>query len=244
MSIHAECRNTKGLVGAVMVVALLVTLAGGGAAFAQDQPLKVTPPQPTVPEVFTLMGQYVRMAYNNEGFATLGYVMAQEDIGKEWMLLSVGVTLRKPTEDYKLKREDLSITTPDGKKIPLATNDEYRSNAGAVNSLNRRAKVQKDSIDYFPLDATHPCALQFFADLGAASSFAYDWTELSWQRACVGRLFFRVPGGIQVGQHWLNIKFAGSELQVPFRTLTKDEAKQLSKSWKDLKKQLDATYQK
>ena len=35
-------------------------------------------PQPDVPEVFTLMGQYVRGGDNHEGFVNLGYRMAEQ----------------------------------------------------------------------------------------------------------------------------------------------------------------------
>jgi len=228
---------------AVAIVALLlVTLIGGGAATAQDQPIQVTPPQPTVPEVFTLMGQFVRMAYNNEGFATMGYRLAQEQVGKEWIMLQFGVTLRKPTEDYRLKREHLWITTPDGKTIQLATQQEYSAGGSEVRSLTQRMKAQKDSINYFPLEADQPCALQFFADPGTTRQLAWDETELSWHRACAGRLFFRIPDKVQVGQHWLHIKFAGSELQVPFRILTEEERKQFEKSWKEIKAQHEETY--
>lgn len=226
---------------AILVLTLL-TLVGTGVVVGQTP--KVTPPQPTVPEIFTLQGQYVRIAYNNEGFASLGYRMAQDQIGKEWMLLMVGITLRKPTDDYRLKREDITITTPDGKTIPLATQKEYSEGMGAVRNLTQRAKVIRDSIDYFPLEADQTCAIQFFADTGGAGhQLAFDEVELSWHRACLGRLFFRVPGGIQTGQHWLNIRFANSSLQVPFRTLTKEEAKQLEKHWQEIKKEHEKALQ-
>jgi hypothetical protein len=170
--------------------------------------------------------------------------MAQDQIGKEWMRLEVGITLRKPTDDYRLKREDITITTPDGKTIPLATQKEYQEAMNAVRVLNQRAKVVRDSINYFPLEADQACSLQFFADLGGPGrQLAYDETELSWHRGCLGRLFFRVPGGIQIGQHWLNIRFANSSLQVPFRTLTKEEEKQLEKHWQELKKQHEEALQ-
>ena len=236
MDIRIESRRQGRRVAEAIAALLLMALVGGGVASGQAP--KVTPPQPTVPEVFTLQGQYVRIAYNNEGFATLGYRMAQEEIGREWMLLEVGITQRKPTPDYKLKREDLSITTPDGKTIPLATQKEYSEAMGAVRGLTQRAKVLRTSIDYFPVDADQSCALRFFADLGGPGpQLAFDEVELSWHRACLGRLFFRVLGGIQVGQHWLNIRFANGSVQVPFRTLTPDEEKQLRKHWEEIKKE-------
>jgi hypothetical protein len=228
----------RGLGAAVAAVVLLALVAGGaGVAAGQDKP--ITAPQPTVPEVFTLMGAFVRVAYNNEGFVTLGYEMANSEQGKEWVLLDMGITLRKGVADYTLTRDHLSLKTPDGKVIPLATNQEYKG--ANLQALNRRAKVMRDSINYFPLDADQPCAISFFKDTDSPG-MAWDQVELSWQRACVGRLYFHVPGGIQIGQHWLVVKLAGSEVQVPFRIVTKEDEKLLRKKWQDLKKQQEASY--
>jgi hypothetical protein len=207
--------------------------------FAQEA--QVTPPQPTVPEVFTLTGSFTRLAYNNEGFVTMGYRMANEEQGKEWMLLDAGITLRKGVKDYPLKREHLFVKTPDGTMVPLATNQEYK--AGNLRGLNNRAKVMRQSINYFPVEADSPCALSFFAETGSAN-MAWDQVELSYQRACVGRLYFKIPGGIKTGQHWLIVKFPTSEVQVPFRVVTPEEEKVLEKKWQDFKKQLDASYEK
>lgn len=227
----------------VAAAAIVVSLVlGGGAAPAVAQP-QVTPPQPTVPEIFTLMGQFVRVAYNNQGFATLGYRVAQESVGEEWMLLEVGLTMREGAKNFTLKRENLSIKTPDGTLIPLATQKEYMG-AGYLRALNQRAKVMRDSINYFPVGANRACAIQFFANpTQPGQNLAWDQVELSVDRGCLGRLFFHVPGGIKVGQHWLNINFGDSELQVPFRILTKEEAKEFSKSWEDIKKAHDASFE-
>jgi len=205
---------------------------------AAAQAPQVQMPKPTVPEIFTLEGEFVRIAYNNEGFATIGYRMAQEEVGKDWVLLAVGITLRKPTKDFTMKRASLSLTTPDGKRLPLPTQQQYQG--ANLQALNMRAQVMNDSINYFPPDASQPCAIKFFANLDSAFPLAYDQTELSWQRVCLGRLYFNVPGGIQLGQHFLNIKFANSELQVPFRTLSKEDEKVLRKKWDDIKKAHEA----
>jgi hypothetical protein len=59
----------------------------------------------------------------------------------------------------------------------------------------------------------------------------------------VGRLYFNVPGGIKVGQHWLHVNFGESgEVQVPFRILTKEEEKQFKESWQDIKKAHEESY--
>ncbi|HEY8233278.1 MAG TPA: hypothetical protein VIJ10_11505 [Vicinamibacteria bacterium] len=228
------------LISVSAAVACSFALVAPVAAQAQLPP-GVEAPKPTVPEIFTLMGQFVRIAYNNQGFVTLGYRMAQESVGEEWVLLEVGLTMRGSAKDVTLRRGDLSIKTPDGSVIGLATQQQY-AEAGYLRALNQRTRVARDSINYFPVDATRACAIQFFANLGQpGSQLAYDQVELSSNRGCLGRLYFHVPGGIKVGQHWLNVNFGESEVQVPFRILTKEEAKQFEKSWQDIKKAHDAT---
>ena len=217
-----------------LVVALALTLAAGSRIAAQVQA-----PQPGVPEIFTIQGEFVRVAYNNEGYVSLGYRTANQSAGEEWMLLEVGITVRKGVEHYLLKRGAVSLETPDGKTIPLASIKEYQS-AGLM-GLERRADTVRDSINYFPPDANRACAIVFFAQIDQRA-MPREQVDLSYQRACVGRLFFKVPGGIQYGQHWLNVQFENSLVRAPFRILTKEEEKEFSKSWKNIKKELDKAW--
>ena len=110
------------LVLAALFIAVLVF--GIPSAWTQDQTMP-SAPKPTVPEFFTITGQFTRIAYNNEGFATLGYRTTQQSIGGDWMLLDVGFTLIEGTKDYVLKREHIKLKTPDGTSIPLATRAEF-----------------------------------------------------------------------------------------------------------------------
>jgi len=68
--------------------------------------------------------------------------------------------------------------------------------------------------------------------------------ELSPSRGCLGRLYFHVPGGIQYGQHWLNLKFEKTLIRVPFRILTAEEEKLLSKNFKAISKQVEDAFKK
>ena len=140
-----------------------------------------------------------------------------------------------------LKRDAVSLETPDGKTIPLATIEEYRRRT--CSALQVREKVQRDSINYFPPNAHPACRIGFFAELDQRA-MAWDEVELTDQRACLGRLFFQVPGGITYGQHWLNVKFAKSLVRVPFRILTKEEDKLLDKNYKSIEKQIEEAFGK
>jgi hypothetical protein len=209
------------------------------ASPAGQEPPKVKIPQPGVPQIMTLEGAYVRAAYNNEGYAIIGYRLANLSIGEEWLLLEFGTTLRDGVPNYMLKRDALSLETPDGKTIPMATNEEYLK--VDLRAMQNRERVQRDSINYFPPSASRPCRIGFFSEIDSRT-MAYDQVELSPTRGCVGRIFFKVPGGIAYGQHWLNVQFEKTLVRVPFRILTKDEEKLLTKNFKDIRKQVQDAF--
>jgi len=230
-----------------MKKALAVSLAIAGlaalsplAAQNQQKPT-VQIPQPGVPQIMTMEGAYVRAAYNNEGYAILGYRLANVNVGEELMLLEFGTTVRDGVRNYTLTRDALSLETPDGKTIPLMSVKEYRDSD--LRALERQATVTRDSISYFPPGATRACRIGFFAELGSPA-MSYNEVELSKDRACLGRLIFRVPGGVKYGQHWLNVKFRDSLVRVPFRILTKEEDRLLSKNYGDIKKQVEEAFKK
>ena len=222
-----------------VLVGLMAALVAFVPAGAQAQAPKVEIPKPGVPEIMTMEGKFVRAAYNNEGYVILGYQVVNRSIGEEWVLLEIGVTARDGVEAFKLMRGDFSLETPDGKTLPLPSDSDVR--AANLAALQNRTKVQRDSINYFPPSATRACRIGFFAEL-TSPVMAYDEVEISNTRACLGRLYFRVPGGIAYGQHWLNVKFPKSLIRVPFRILTEEEEKMLSKNYKDISRQVEDAF--
>jgi len=225
---------------ALSALCLIGPLAASGAGDDKKEVPKVKIPQPGVPQIMTLEGRYVRAAYNNEGYAILGYRLANMTVGEKWMLIEIGVTVRGGVHDYTLKRDALSLETPDGKTIPLASMEDYRK--GDTRSLELREEhAQRDSINYFPPEAHQACRIGFFAQLDQRA-MSWDQVELSSQRACLGRIFFQIPDGITYGQHWLNVKFEKSLVRVPFRILTKDEDKMLDKNYGDIEKQVKEAF--
>jgi hypothetical protein len=223
---------------AVAGFATLGLLAQPAAAQSEQKP-KVQIPDSGVSQIMTLEGNFVRVAYNNEGYAIIGYKLANLSVGEEWLLLEVGITLRDGVPNYTMKREALSLETPDGKTIPLAPLEDYRK--ANLQALRAREKVSRDSINYFPMSASQPCRIGFFSEVGDRA-LPWDQVELSNRRACVGNLYFEIPGGIAYGQYWLNVKFENSMVRVPFRILTKDEEKMLSKNFKSIKQQVDEAF--
>ena len=226
-------RNWLAFTGAVTAAAMFIV-----SAHAQEKP-KVQIPDPGVPEIMTIEGKFVRAAYNNEGYVILGYQVANRSIGEEYMMIDLGTTVRGGVKDYRLTRDKLEVTLPDGKNVPLLTMEEYR--AVNLSAIEARAKVQRDSINYFPPEAHQACRIGFFAQ---PNSPAMSWSEveLSSRRGCIGRLFFKIPGGIKHGQYFLNVKFEQTLIRVPFRILTEDEEKFLGKNYKAIDKQIEEAF--
>jgi hypothetical protein len=232
--------TARPLVFAVLAPLGLAALAAVPASSQQQPTVQI--PQPGVPQIMTLEAKFVRVAYNNEGYVILGYQIANRTVGDEWMMLDVGITLMEKIRDYTLKREALSLDTPDG-SLPLPSISEYRENEQKVQPLQNRLKVQRDSIDYFPPWVHGVNRLGFFSDLGSRA-MPWDQAEVSNTRACMGQLYFHVPGGTKHGQYWLNVKFAQSLVRVPFRLFTEEEEKTLGKNYGNIKKQVDAAFRK
>jgi len=220
---------------------MMIALAPADAAAEKKEAPKVAIPQPGVPQIMTMEGRFIRVAYNNEGYAILGYRMANLSVGEKWMLLEIGLTLRDGVPNYDMPREALSLETPDGKTTPLATVVEFRE--APVDALTNRLKVQSDKINYFPPNARDACRIGFFSDLDSKAP-AWDKVELSSRGACMGLIYFNVPEGIARGQHWLNVKFEKSLVRVPFRILTDEEYKILDKNYKDIEKQVEDAFRK
>jgi len=213
-----------------------------------EEPTRAQTAPPEVPQRVTLKGPYIRAAYNREGYVILGFRFANASIDEAWMILDVGLALLDGVPDYSLNREGLSLTTPDGQTIPLASISEYRK--ANLRAMENRALIyaQADSIDYFPRNAFRACQVRFFSredDPGfARAGFARDRLDLSDQLGCQGRLYFEVPGGIAYGNYWLNVKFEKSTVRVPFRILTKEEDELLNKNFGEIKKQVDGAFKK
>jgi len=223
-----------------LIASVLLPLSAASPLLAQEKEKPVVAiPQAGVPQIMTIEGTFVRAAYNNEGYVILGYQLANRSIGEEWLLLEVGMTVLDRTPNYTIRPADFSLTIPGGQSIPLPSVEEYRK--ADTRALKNRERVQRDSINYFPPMASRPCAMVFYPDLDQRT-LPRDDVELSSSRACLGRLYFKVPGGIKYGQYWLDVKFEKSVVRVPFRILTEDEEKLLSKNYKDIRKQVQDAF--
>jgi hypothetical protein len=103
--------TTMRAISTVLTAVSLAALASVHASTPQQPAPQI--PQPGVPEIMTLEGKFVRVAYNNEAYVILGYQIANRTVGDDWIMLDVGLTMMERAPDYRLKREAVTLDTPD-----------------------------------------------------------------------------------------------------------------------------------
>jgi len=179
-------------------------------------------------------GEYVRRVQNDQAVVVLGYRTANGSIGQEWLMVEVSMTVL-PGHNMTLKREDFWLTTPDGSRVDLATQEEFNKGSGAVRALDARANISRDSLNYLPKRANMPCRIGFFSDASTpARGLTFTQFSMNPDSACGGRLYWIIPDGIKYGQHFLNIQLPDQVMKVPFKIMTKEdlkEAKAMVKEW-------------
>lgn len=159
------------------------------------------------------LGEFI-YRYNGSGIsAVVGYRFAVQSLGDEWLMLEFAASSPLGSR-AKILREDVFVRTPNGTRLPMATQRDLSEAYGDLRAKLRRASIMRDPMNYFPGNR-RPCRLGFFSEPGQAVTF--DEVTLNDQRACTGRLFFMVPGGIQGGRWVLGIDLEEESVRIPFR---------------------------
>ena len=184
-------------------------------------------------------GEYVRRVANDTAVVALGYRTANASVGPEWVMVEISMTVF-PGNNMTLTRDDFWLTTPNGTRVDLASQEEYNKASAEVRVLDARANVSRDSLNYLPTQANMPCRIGFFSDPSTPTR-GLTFTQFSMNPSsfCAGRLYWHIPDGIEYGQHYLNIQLPDQVMRVPFKIMTKDElkeAKAMVKEWKQEQK--------
>ncbi len=167
---------------------------------------------PTDTPGVTQRGRNVLVYDGPELRAELVSTWANRRLGEEWLVLKLSITAsnRGSTD---VDASSFSVTTPDGRKLPLLDNDTFQR---AYPEL----RFALESIDPWSLPlrsldtAGRPCEHWFlaprfsFADRSSLLLFPGQW--------CSGPLVFRAPAGVQAGRWVLEIDLEESQVRIPF----------------------------
>lgn len=209
----------------VMICAAAAILTVGAASAGEDEQGRA---------YLAFPGEYVRHVANNQVVVNLGYRTANASVGQEWLMIEVSMTVL-PGHNMTLTREAFWLTTPDGSRVDLASQQEFNKGSGAVRALDARANINRDSLNYGPKRANMACRIGFFSDTSTPErGLTYTQFSMGPDSFCGGRLYFIIPDGIQYGRHFLNIQIPDQVVKVPFKIMTKEElneAKAMVKQW-------------
>jgi hypothetical protein len=158
------------------------------------------------------LGRFILRQEGPEVDAVLGYRFAANSIGSDWLLLEVNLSSPRQ-QSAEIMREDVWVRTPDGTKVPLASQKLFGEDYGALRPVIDKANIQRDPMDYFPPNR-RDCQVQFF--VGPGDGVAFDSVSVNDRRACQGKLFFKIPGGVQPGRWTLGIDLEESQVRIPF----------------------------
>jgi len=193
-------RNLRSDLALMMVCGLVVLTLSCSSAVPTDTP--------GVDEV----GKYLLRQKGPELWTVLGFKFAAQSISQDWLILEVTFTTPN-TVTATIERDDIWIKTPDGTKIPAATQNLFAEDYGSLRSTIKQANIVRDPMDYWPPNR-EPCAVQFYVPPGEGIS--YDSVSLNDRRGCEGKLFFKVPGGIDPGRWTFGIDLDESTVRIPF----------------------------
>ena len=191
---------SKHFVALVVLVGVALTMASCSTGTPTDTP------------GVERLGQYILKQFGPELWTVLGYRFANSQLGEEWMILEVGFSSPNG-QTATVKRDNIFLRSPAGDTIALPSQREFNEAYGDLRPIIAKANVDRDPLDYFPPSRIE-CAIQFYVTPGEGVSF--DEVTVSDKRGCFGRLYVKVPGGIQSGRWTLGVDLEESEIRIPF----------------------------
>ena len=144
---------------------------------------------------------------------SLGFYQATRSIGDEWLIVAVELTASAQGGRTIVNHSDISVFTPDGRRLALVSQEEFRENYGAVRVAVERALRSLPILGRYDRSQM-PCDRWFL--VGPFGGFAYDEVSVNTFQLCSGPLVFKVVGGIQEGRWRLVIELEESRVDIPF----------------------------
>ncbi len=113
----------------------------------------------------------------------------------------------------EIAREDVSLVTPKGARIPLPTEKQYLE-APDPRAIIQALKISRDPIaGYFP-GRTQTERLRFFTL--PSDGISYDRVTVTQNLLAIGLLWFPLPEGVAPGRYRLEIRSKWANADIPF----------------------------
>jgi len=165
------------------------------------------------------VSRYALIHEGPELVVSLGYFEATKRIGDEWLIVAVEFTSSAGGGRTIVNHSDISVVTPDGRRLALVSQEEFRNSYGEFRIALDRALRSLPILGRYDRSEM-PCDRWFLVD--PFGGFAYEKVPVNTFQLCSGPLVFRVTGGIQPGRWRLIIELEESRVDVPFELEAED----------------------
>ncbi len=154
-----------------------------------------------------------------EMVATVAYRQGRRSVAEEWLILAVELTSPRGSGPTIVDRDRISVYSPDGRRLPLASQDEF------VRNFNKLRIPTEQTLQFLPLlyrvePNRMPGDRWFYAV--SAETIGYDEIPMNSSQKFWGPLIFSVPGGVQPGRWRLVFELEESRPDIPFTIGTND----------------------
>jgi len=149
----------------------------------------------------------------------LGFYEATRSIGDEWLIIAVELAASTGGGRVIVNHSDISVITPDGRRLVLLSQEEFRENFAEIRVALERSLRSLPILGRYDRSQM-PCDRWFL--VGPFGGFAYDEVPINTFQLCSGPLVFKVIGGIQPGRWRLIIEQEESRVDVPFELEAED----------------------
>jgi len=145
--------------------------------------------------------------------AVVAYLQGKNSVAEERLILAVELTSPRGSGPNVVSRGDISIRNPEGRRLALISQDDYRRNFPRIRIPDER------TLAFLPLlyryqPSRLPCDRWFL--VSPPENIAFDEIPINSSQTCSGPLVFNVPGGVQPGRWRLVIELEESRADIPF----------------------------
>jgi hypothetical protein len=187
----------------LLLTALLATTTGCATS---------TGPGSTAPATQEI-SRYAVLYEGPELAVALGFYQATRSLGDEWLILAVELTASAGAGRSVVNRSDIAVIAPDGHRMALVSQEEFRENYAEYRVALERALRSLPILGRY--DRSQMACDRWFL-VGPFGGFAQDELPVNTFQVCSGPLVFRVIGGVQPGRWRLIIDLEESRVDIPF----------------------------
>jgi hypothetical protein len=156
-------------------------------------------------------GRAIVEYHSPEVRAVAAYEYSQRNHSGAWVLIEFGVQAHKR---IAIHRDEISLMTPDERKLPVATQAQFLEDHEELNRLLQNARIWRRPLDSYFV----PKPLQTIRFFAAPGQIVHDSAVSNQDEVAAGDLFFKSPNGRwEAGMYRLVLNHEHAKAELPIK---------------------------